>query len=93
MDQLFKLTPSRRSYTYDSAIAIARNPAKLNESLTDCGAECSRNMIASLSPIETTARQAPLFRSQLIYIDAPLFEKLLASRRHVKIAVAICTRD
>src|SRR5215469_1666632 len=91
MDQLFKLKSPGRSYTDDTAIAIAYNPAKLKESLTDCGAERSREVIASFCPIQTTACKASLFRSQLIYIDAPLLKKLLAIRGHIKFAIAIDT--
>jgi hypothetical protein len=61
MDQLPKLTSSGRSHTHDAAIAISRNPAKLKESLANCGAERSRNVIAPFRPIETTARNAALF--------------------------------
>src|SRR5215469_7869055 len=78
---------------YNAAIAIRRNPAKLKASLTDRGTERSGNMIASFCPIETTACKTAVLRSQLIYIDAPLLEKLLASRRHIKFALAIYTSD
>src|SRR5215469_7730012 len=77
----------------DAAIAIARNPSELEQSLTDCGADGSRKVISPFSPIETTACEAALLRSQLIYIDAPLPKKLLASRCHIKFTVAIDTSD
>src|SRR5215469_1628571 len=75
----------------DAAIAIARNPTKFKESLTDGGSERSSKMIASFCPIETTACKAALLRTQLITVDAPLLEKTFARRRHLKFAVAIDT--